>query len=768
MALRAMAGLVGLLMLGGGLGASGQGSVSRLAEPFSATLGLSLNRTVVSAGDTLTVGATVTNAGGGPVADFYFAIVLPDGSTVVSAGPGIGARFGRFNDLRTLVPVATGIGLGAPFTYQNDTFFAYTFNGSEPRGTYRVYFASLRRGALGDGVIGAGELLALTTAEFRVEARIVTVVDPTRTASALVQPAGGEVETSSVNGVEYTLSVPQGALSRPTTISVTPIVSAANLPGSGGFVLGVRAEPSSLQFDPGLTLTARLPTGQPVSPDGYVAFVTDNDGGNIQVVPVREENGTLTVTVPHFSNVVVAQSVFFFCRQPVSAQMSEACQVLTAAYQLAGGFTPEFKAFALVVLQEWFTEGLQARIDAVSADPGPSDADARLDTLYEEFLAWGAVYRVAAGPLNIYDSTRPLAPAVDYALTGLSTANILAQDRANARCLADKPNVARYVGRVAELGTYWETAFDTELRIYEREYRIGLDIDAAPPPVLNPGQASAVPLSIRAMFTDGVERPGTEVLLSMTASNATVTPGGGERTLPVYDPVSLLPAGSTSFLSIVGTFTEPGLRLLPVQQRGFPAGDVTPGFQLTALRVTDPQGQDTYEDEGGSVASGWIERERYGPATNAPTFDYRSRSRRFIGPGGSSFSVETVQTTTQHMQASATIGGESRIRFLVVVPTEYSITSGVFGLVGTGSNMTGSATMRMTGETGDGPAMFLNRTIQVTPGNPQVSSDAYGTVVLQPGLYEMEVTGQASATAATAAVGGVSGTISVTRVREVP
>lgn len=77
------------------------------------TLGLTLNDADIRPGDTLTVRVTVNNTGGPGLADFVFAVLLPDGSTIVSAGPGIGARFGRVGDLRTLVPVARNIGLGA-------------------------------------------------------------------------------------------------------------------------------------------------------------------------------------------------------------------------------------------------------------------------------------------------------------------------------------------------------------------------------------------------------------------------------------------------------------------------------------------------------------------------------------------------------------------------------------------------------------------------------------------------------------------------------
>jgi hypothetical protein len=87
---------------------------------------------------------------------------------VVSTAPGVGVRFGRLDDPRSLVPVARGLSLAAPFTYQDPAFFAYVTSGIEPPGVYRVYFAAFRAGALNDGVVSGGELLALSTRDVTV------------------------------------------------------------------------------------------------------------------------------------------------------------------------------------------------------------------------------------------------------------------------------------------------------------------------------------------------------------------------------------------------------------------------------------------------------------------------------------------------------------------------------------------------------------------------------------------------------------------------
>ncbi len=136
------------------------------AQPTPLTLGITVNRPTIAPGDTLVAGVTVNNPGSGPLADFYFLILLPDGATMVSAGPGVGARFGTLGNLRSLVPVARGISLANAFPYQADPFFSYTFSGIEPEGTYRFYFVALRSGALDNGALDAGEVLALQTETF--------------------------------------------------------------------------------------------------------------------------------------------------------------------------------------------------------------------------------------------------------------------------------------------------------------------------------------------------------------------------------------------------------------------------------------------------------------------------------------------------------------------------------------------------------------------------------------------------------------------------
>jgi hypothetical protein len=558
---------------------------ARQASP--PTLTATLSDTRLSAGETLSARVTVTNTGFGAIADFYFVILLPDGSTVVSAGPGVGARFGRFSDLRTLVPVAGGIGLGAPFAYQNDAFFEYTFTGSEPPGIYRVYFAALSAGALGDGTIGGGELIALATTEFTVAPALTTVPDPSRTSTATISTTGGQVATTASNGLAYSLAFPAGAVAAATTVSITPLVSAANVPGVGSFALGLRAEPSGLTFSTPATLSIALPTGMAVSPGGYAALISSDQGRRLEVVPIALADRTLTVRVPHFSDVVVTSNFLGICGIPnQSAEMIEACRQLAAALDLAGGDVedPNFKEWAVMMaLTPWYETGLRSRLARLVDDEPPAgqNKDAYLDAVTQEWTAWAAAYSVVAGPIRVNDTSRRLAEIIRAAHTRMAFGTKFGQDRANERCLADKPFARVHVQRVSALDFLFQSTFD-EPNPFPTEYCLDLTIEGGPLPVLTPGVRATMPVSVQARFSDGgTLPPPAEAVVTITATQATVETAGGVWPLPANRTVAVMPSSTSSTVIISGALLGEGLDRLPVRRRTFEAGN-TPNLNVTS------------------------------------------------------------------------------------------------------------------------------------------------------------------------------------------
>jgi uncharacterized repeat protein (TIGR01451 family) len=568
-----------------------------LAPPVRAqaalTLGLTANDTSLSPGETLALGISVDNPGGGPAADFYFLLLLPDGTTVVSTGPGVGVRFGTIANLRTLVPVARGISLAGAFPYAADPFFSYTFGGGEPVGTYRFFFVATRAGALGDGRLDGGDLLAAANQDVTFALGPSATVDTSRTTSAAVTPAsGGTVQTTAANGTQLALAVPPGAVGVATTVSIAPLTGVSNL-DAGPLVAGISAQPAGLKFPTAATLTVTLPAGFVAPPFGLRGFVFDDDGTDLQFVPVHLAGNVATMVVPHFSAAGVVVNDEWFragCTrafQPTLEQLV-ACQRIFPLYQAevqrlatsGGPLDLVFKFDVMAALQPWIVNGLIPRATAAQTpdSASPFGATSRLS---DEWFSWLALRDIWGDHLsdrqNLVNGL-VLGDRIDQFQDLYWRALQAAQQAGNAKCLADRANLDLYVLNVGALGAWWTLQGLPNLP-WTQQFCADLSIEAAPPPVLVPPQSAPMPLSITLKFTDGIEvsaTPARPVLVTITATNATVSPAGGAFTLPVLSPpnVAITPnAGATSSVVTI-TASTPGdaLSYLPVRSRSFTAG----------------------------------------------------------------------------------------------------------------------------------------------------------------------------------------------------
>jgi hypothetical protein len=556
------------------------------AQPGPLTLELTLNRTSIVPGQRLVAGISVNNPGGGPAADFVFAVVLPGGVTVASVGPGIGVRFGRFSDLRTIVPVARNVSLAGPFQYADPGFFAYDFAGAEPFGTYRFIFAAVTAGALNDGALGAGELLAVRMTDVTLSASGV-VVDPLRTATVMVTPAGGTVQTTAADGTVLALTVPPNSVKTPTAISITPLVAFDRAP-TGRLVAGIRAEPSGLFFDPPLTLTITLPPGFQPPAFGVSGLLADDNGQNAQAVSATLAGNVVTLQVPHFSlaAVTLADDWLSECPTPVSAAHASACQQLQGLYdaELAriaadgGGIGTAFQAAVLPILQTWLQSGVLPRL-ADAQLPGADDPYVKPSESLDELAIWLWVYQPVFGGVNDRGNAAaglPLGAIIDQAQSEARLTFIAGMNATNVKCLVDKPRVSEYVGKVIRLYVTWLFGVPPGTDRPAVNYCVDLRIEAAAPPVLTPGQPSLMPVDVRVRFTDGTELPGVEVSLAITATDATVTPAGGIITTPLANNVTVTPVGTASTVTITGAFVGAppfvDFVVLPGRTRTFQAG----------------------------------------------------------------------------------------------------------------------------------------------------------------------------------------------------
>jgi hypothetical protein len=118
----------------------------------------------------------------------------------------------------------------------------------------------------------------------------------------MIGSAGGTVQTTDASGVVISLSIPAGALSEETLITVTPLESSPLVAPSGALHPGVKFEPEGLQFAVPATLTLDFSaTARQVTNKDFIFLMTSP----MTMVPLYGSadpaNNTLTALVHHFS-----------------------------------------------------------------------------------------------------------------------------------------------------------------------------------------------------------------------------------------------------------------------------------------------------------------------------------------------------------------------------------------------------------------------------------------------------------------------------------
>jgi hypothetical protein len=134
-------------------------------------LALTVNQGSFGAGETLRVGLSASNVGPAVPVDLYVMVRLPDGLSALfmaSLVPPTFAATPLAGDPRTFAAAVRNVTLPSGFQTALDPLFTYTFDGSEPPGPYALTVALTRAGALADGVVGPGDVLALETLQISV------------------------------------------------------------------------------------------------------------------------------------------------------------------------------------------------------------------------------------------------------------------------------------------------------------------------------------------------------------------------------------------------------------------------------------------------------------------------------------------------------------------------------------------------------------------------------------------------------------------------
>lgn len=355
-------------MLAGMLGLSGAGGRAQTGPP-PLTLHLTTNQAILGPGSTLeaTVGVTYTGAPQG--VDLLFGAILPDGDSVVAFGPGMASASARVSRLSTIPVFYGGLTLAAGVHAIVPDLLRYTFNGSEPLGTYRLFFAATTPGAFRDDRIDPGDVVAVQFADIVVRPPATVTVDPSHAGSGSVGPAGGSVTATGADGTVFTLDVPRGALARPTTITLTPVTSLTGAPGALQHVRAVRATPDGLHFAIPAQLRVTPPTAVPAR--GWFGIGLTSAGAGLDLTPAGAAGGTIVAAVvQHFSVLGVAIPTLITL-PPTSLSTYDA--------RIAAATTPaEYDA----IYREWFT----AVVDPLLRS-GQSDAAALFEAM-SQYIYW--------------------------------------------------------------------------------------------------------------------------------------------------------------------------------------------------------------------------------------------------------------------------------------------------------------------------------------------------------------------------------------------
>ena len=256
------------------------------------------------------------------------------------------------------------------------------------------------------------------------------VLDPPATTSATIGRAGGSVSAGAV-----TLTVPPGALSEDTRITMTPITDLSGSPLEGTLIAGARLEPDGLRFLAPALLTMPLPAA--ASAADVLGFGSASDGSDLHLVPHSLAGGTVTIEVWHFSTggasaggaAAVTAMVGY---QPTAAESaaqqriaaaSQPCQVELIQGIVNGPACTFLRQEQIRALFAWYTSTVKPQLDHAVGAPSFD-----VEHAMAEWVQWQATVEAA---LN--DLTGPCGPLGNECSAAKTAATAAVQDLALRR-----------------------------------------------------------------------------------------------------------------------------------------------------------------------------------------------------------------------------------------------------------------------------------------------------------------------------------------------
>ncbi len=257
--------------------------------------------------------------------------------------------------------------------------------------------------------------------------------DDAASVSAEIGTGGGSLVTTDANGVVFTLTIPEGGLLSPATITMTPVVL-TDSPFEGAAVAAVSLEPDGLVLMEAATLTI---SNADLDEASSVSFSSNSDGGEFGLVSASYGE-TLSMAVPHFT----VSGTFY------GSMMGRELEAIGSEYRPTsreGRYRQEVRILesriddpaqrydALTnVLFEWY--------ETIAADARSADDEATVKTLLGELAAAVDAFprqlardlaQASGEEYRVFEPESRAAQAIQGAVSRLF-------DRENLRCIQDR------------------------------------------------------------------------------------------------------------------------------------------------------------------------------------------------------------------------------------------------------------------------------------------------------------------------------------------
>lgn len=218
------------------------------------------------------------------------------------------------------------------------------------------------------------------------------VLDASARVSGTIGPAGGSLASG-----DMTLTIPAGALSDDTTITLTPLVDLAGTPLAGTLIGGAKLEPEGLRFLRPAVLVFAAPPSVPVA--DVIGFGTAGDASQLHLQPRTVSGDTISLRLWHFSAAGASSggsgaASAVQARPPSSAEQralqriaiaQPACELEEAQGIFGGAACDHLREESVRALFDWYTTTVVPGLDQAGA------ASAfRAEAALAEWLAWQA------------------------------------------------------------------------------------------------------------------------------------------------------------------------------------------------------------------------------------------------------------------------------------------------------------------------------------------------------------------------------------------